>query len=101
MQMMALLLEGPAGCRVDGFHVERRVDGFLAVGFGDVGIDVEGCCVDGFPVVGLGGVGCDVVAKNVGFDDVGKNVGTFDVGDEGGHVKHVCVALRCRYAFAI
>ena len=96
----------PVGRRVDGFPVDGfpiglRVDGFLVVGLGDVGFDVEGRCVDGFPVVGLGDVGFEVVAKNVVFDDVGKNVGTFDLGDEGRHVKLVCVALRCRYAFAI
>ncbi len=85
----------------DDFPIGCRVDGFLVVGLGDVGFDVEGCGVDGFPVVGLGDVGFEVVAKNVVFDDVGKNVGTFDLGDEGRHVKLVCVALRCRYAFAI
>jgi len=79
----------------DGFPVGRRVDGFLVVGLGDVGFDVEGSCADGWDV------GFEVVANNVGFDEVGKNVGTFDVGDEGGHVKLVCVALRCRNAFAI
>ena len=84
---------------IPGLKGESLFLDLVVFGLGD-GLDVEGRRVEGFPVVGLGD-GLDVDGRRVdGVPVVGLEDG-FDVGDEDGHMKLICVALRCRYAFAV